>query len=430
MSANVMEPRPRPSWRQAGRDMVYLLPGLPISILSFTLMITGFCLGIGLIPLALVGIPVLMLTLAIARGFAAFERVRIQAMEGRAVGPVYHRSATGTGFGRILSYLRDAQSWQEWAYSLVIFFVRTITWSFALVWVTGAVAGLTYPLWGWIITVTTNDEDNTTLTELLGWDAPAADLVLNFAFGVVFALTLPYVMRGLATVESKIGWLMLTNENAALRARAEELTRSRRAVVQAEADTLRRVERDIHDGPQQRLVRLTMDLQSAQRRLQDDPVAAAPLLDGALTQTQEALAELRALSRGIAPPILTDRGLAAALAAAAARCPVPTTVDVQLAGETRLPSSVENAAYFVATESLTNVAKHSNASQCEVSVVRVGPSLYVQVSDDGLGGAHLGKGHGLAGLSDRLAGVDGTLTVSSPPGAGTVILAEIPVGSG
>lgn len=429
MSANVTETRPRPGWRQARRDVVYLLLGLPISILSFTLMITGFFLGIGLIPLALVGIPVLILTLAIARGFAGFERVRIQAMEGRTVGPVHHRSASGTGFGRILSYLRDPQSWKEWAYSQVIFFVRTITWSFALVWVAGAAAGLTYPLWGWIDTVTTNDEQNTTLAGLLGWDAPAADIVLNFGIGVVFALSLPYVMRGLATAESTVGWLMLTNENAALRARAEELTRSRRAVVQAEADTLRRVERDIHDGPQQRLVRLTMDLQSAQRRLQEDPVAAGPLLEGALTQTQEALAELRALSRGIAPPILTDRGLAAALAAAAARCPVPTTVDVQLAGETRLPSSVENAAYFVATESLTNVAKHSNASQCEVSVVRVGSALYVQVADDGLGGAHLGKGHGLAGLSDRLAGVDGTLTVSSPPGAGTVIVAEIPVGS-
>src|SRR5690606_320628 len=161
---------------------------------------------------------------------------------------------------------------------------------------------------------------------------------------------LPWVLaitvRGLAAVESSIAWLLLTNESAARRARTEALSRSRESAVQAEADTLRRVERDIHDGPQQRLVRLTMDLESAQRRIDEDPATALPLLEGAVFQTKEALAELRALSRGIAPPILNDRGLPAALAAAAARCPIPTTLDIELTDDERLSPTVENAALF------------------------------------------------------------------------------------
>ncbi|MGH9251005.1 MAG: sensor histidine kinase, partial [Acidimicrobiales bacterium] len=192
--------------------------------------------------------------------------------------------------------------------------------------------------------------------------------------------------------------------------------------------TLRRVERDIHDGPQQRLVRLTMDLEAAQRRLTDNPDAAGPLVEQALTQTQEALAELRALSRGIAPPILADRGLEAALAAAAARSPIPVTLDVTMGGSDRPTPAVENTAYFVVTEALTNAAKHSGATTVSVSVIRVGATLHVQVGDDGLGGAHVGKGHGLAGLADRLAGVDGTFDVHSPEGVGTIVSADIPVG--
>ncbi|WP_240723412.1 sensor histidine kinase, partial [Haloactinopolyspora alba] len=196
----------------------------------------------------------------------------------------------------------------------------------------------------------------------------------------------------------------------------------------AEADTLRRVERDIHDGPQQRLVRLTMDLESAQRRFDNhDHNTALPLLEGAVNQTKEALAELRAVSRGIAPPILTDRGLPAALAAATARNPIPTTLDTTLHDNERLPSSIENAAYFVVTEALTNAAKHADATQCTVTVHRLDNTLHVQITDNGRGGAHPGKGHGLTGLNDRLTGIDATLDITSPPGNGTTITAQLPI---
>ncbi|TDE01829.1 sensor histidine kinase [Jiangella asiatica] len=380
------------------RDLGYLLPGLPIAIAGFVAMITGLVLGIGLAVLAFVGFAILAGTLLLARRFAAIERKRVGWMERRPIGPVYYTSTRRRGLSHVVEYLRDRQSWRDWGFCVLILPVRVFTWSATIVWL-GFTIGMT----------------------------PLIVLAWVIAGGGGFRglpLLLAHVLRGLATLEASLARGLLTNETATLRARAEELSRSREAVVQAEADTLRRVERDIHDGPQQRLVRLTMDLESAQRRFDDDPEAARPLLEGAVTQTKEALEELRAVSRGIAPPILTDRGLAAALAAAGARCPVPTTLDVVA---DRLPASIENAAYFVVTESLTNVAKHSGASQCAVSVLRVGDTLHVQVTDDGRGGAHLGKGHGLAGLADRLAGVDGRLDIASPPGSGTTISAELPI---
>jgi signal transduction histidine kinase len=417
--------RPKAAWRQVPRDLAYLLPGLPIAIGSFVALITGFFLGIGLVPLALFGLVVLFVTLAIARGFAVAERARVGVMERRSVGPVHHRDLREAGLARFTSALRDPMTWREWGHGVLILPVRVFTWSIMLVWVAGSL-NVTYPLWAWSLP----QDDREGLADLVfGWDSFAADVLVNTGLSLVFLATLPYVLRAMAVIESSLAWSMLTNESAALRARAAELGRSREAVVQAEADTLRRVERDIHDGPQQRLVRLTMDLQTAKRRMSDDPDAAAPLIEGALDQTQEALDELRALSRGIAPPILTDRGLHAALAAAAARCPVPVKLDVQLEPSERLAPAVENAAYFVVTEALTNVAKHSEATSVKVSVLSVEGRLIVEVSDDGRGGAHLGKGHGLAGLADRLAGVDGELIVDSPPAGGTVIEAHIPVSS-
>lgn len=424
MTAAPLVSRPRVSWRQVPRDLAYLLPGLPIAIASFVVLITGFFLGIGLVVLALLGLVILVGTLFAARGFAAAERGRVGAMEGRTVGPVYHRTAERSGLARLRSYLRDPQTWREWGHGLLILPVRVFTWSVAITWTAGSLM-VTYVLWAWSLP---RDDDDRGLADLIfGWDSFAADVLFDTALALVFLATLPYVLRALANVESTLAWGLLTNENDALRARAAELTRSRQAVVRAEADTLRRVERDIHDGPQQRLVRLTMDLKTAQRRIADDPDAATPLIEGALAQTQEALDELRALSRGIAPPILADRGLQAALAAAAARCPVPVELDVELGSVDRLPASVENAAYFVVAEALTNVAKHSAAHEARVSVAVVADRLYVQVADDGRGGAHMGKGHGLAGLADRLAGVDGTLNVTSPTGGGTVVDAELPI---
>lgn len=423
---DVHAPAPRASWSQLRRDLGFLLLNLPIAIVAFAAAVSGFTVGVSLL-IIWVGIPVLVFTLAIARGFAQLERTRIRACEQRSLPEVYYRSRDGNLGRRLLGVLRDPQYWRDLAHAVVSFPVRIFTWVVVVTWLATAIGGIAYITYGWALE---RIPDNQTLWELIGIDSATFGVLMNVALGLAFLGTLPYVARGLAAMEAALGRAMLTNpaaaENAELRARAEQLQHSRAAAVEAEATTLRRVERDIHDGPQQRLVRLTMDLEAVQRRLADDPQAARPLVDQALSQTQEALAELRALSRGIAPPILADRGLQAALAAAAARCPVPVDLEVGLGGDGRPSASAENAAYFVVVEALTNVAKHSGAESATVSVVRMGDILHVQISDDGVGGAHLGKGHGLVGLADRLAGIDGILEVHSPVGGGTVIAASLP----
>ncbi|HXI46923.1 MAG TPA: sensor domain-containing protein, partial [Candidatus Acidoferrales bacterium] len=222
--------------------------------------------------------------------------------------------------------------------------------------------------------------------------------------------------------------LLCTSEARELRRQVETLRESRSAVMDVEASELHRIERDLHDGAQQRLVALTIDLGLASEKVADDPAAAKALIAAGQEQAREALAEIRSLVRGIAPSILLDRGLVAALESIAGHGPVPVSIVSGLAPGERLPLAVERTAYFVATEALTNVAKHSGATRCEVRCRRDGDRLVVEIWDDGAGGASVQPGGGLAGLASRIAGVDGTFSVSSPAGGPTVVRAEIPIG--
>jgi signal transduction histidine kinase len=400
------------------------LSGLPITAVMTVLLAPMLLVGLVLFPLW-IGQPILAGTLGIAHALARLERRRLEWL-GIAAPEAYHRPVTETGWRRFRAIARDGQRWRDLAQPPATLVPRVFSFVVAVVWWTVIVAGLSYGLWGrWL------PDDNTDLFDLLNWPEGWPHVFGHAAISVLMLASLPLVLRGVTGIDAAITKGLLSNDNASLRERIDRLAATRAAAVSAEAKTLRRVERDIHDGPQQRLVRLTMDLEAANRRLHDDPAAVGPLLDSALTQTQEALAELRALSRGIAPPVLADRGLAAALASAAARCPVPVALEVELP-DGRLPTAVENAAYFVVTEALTNVAKHASADQATVRV-RVfaddagGRALLVQVSDDGVGGAHIGKGHGLAGLADRLGAIDGRIIVESPVGGPTVVTAMMPL---
>ncbi|WP_225920500.1 sensor histidine kinase [Pseudonocardia oceani] len=405
------------------RSYAYLLAGFPLGTAAFVVVVTGTAVGAGTL-VVWVGLPVLVAVLAAARGFAGAERALVRTA-GIALPAHHHREPRGRGLGRLWSRLADAQSWRELLHALVAFPVHVVTFSVALAWGVGAVGGVTSAAWLWSIP---RDDGVSGLFGLVtGISSLVAEIASTTLAGVLLLLTLPLVLRGLVAAQAGLARALLTNEAAALRERAAALESSRRSAVQAEAQTLRRVERDLHDGPQQRLVRLTMDLEAVARRLDDDPERARPLVAGALVQSREALAELRALSRGIAPPILADRGLGPALAAAAARCPTPVVLDVDLPDGLRMPEAVESTAYFVVTEALTNVAKHAGASQCVVAVGVDGDRVLVQVRDDGRGGAHPGKGHGLAGLADRLAAVEGALDLVSPVGGPTVLTAEIPM---
>jgi signal transduction histidine kinase len=215
--------------------------------------------------------------------------------------------------------------------------------------------------------------------------------------------------------------------DAELQARIDELRESRARVVEAGDAARRRLERDLHDGAQSRLVGLALLLRSARLRA-DQNTEIAGLLDRSIAELQTSLAELRDLARGIHPAVLTERGLEPALASLAGRAPVPVTLDAPRGD--RLPAPVESAAYFVASEALANVAKYSQASHAAVTLARGPGRVTVEVTDDGVGGADLDRGSGLRGLEDRIAALDGTLELESPPGRGTRLRAEIPVRAG
>ena len=210
------------------------------------------------------------------------------------------------------------------------------------------------------------------------------------------------------------------------RARNEELRASRARIVEAADSARRRIERDLHDGAQQRLVSLSLEVRMAQTRVVEQPELAAPLLERIGSGLAEASAELRELARGIHPAVLTERGLAPAIDALVSRVPVP--VEVIDVPADRLPPATEATAYFTVAEALTNVAKYANASHATVRMARENGVLEVEVRDDGVGGAQATTGSGLSGLADRVGAADGTLTVISPPGDGTVVRAELPFG--
>ena len=409
--------------RQLGVDAAYCLSGLPLAVVQFAVLIAGFCLGVGTIVIT-AGFPILAGTMFAARGFADIERLRISPVLRRErIRPEYTQPPRGAGvWRRIFHPLGQVQSWLDWTHGIFNLIPAIISFVFVVVWWAGALAGTTYFVYDRFIPRGPGDQQ---LHELLGMaDTTANRIGLNTAIGLFFLLTLPLITRGAALMQASFGRGLLTGI-AEIRGKISTLEQQRAAAVSAEATALRRLERDIHDGPQQRLVRLAMELSRAREQLGRDPQAAGDTLDEALSQTRETLDELRALSRGIAPPILADRGLPSALAAVAGRSPVPVdlAVDNNLK---RLDAAVENTAYFVVAEALTNVAKHSRATECTLTVAVANRMLGIVIADDGVGGAHFGKGHGLAGLADRVRAIGGTMTVISPAGGPTEIRAELP----
>ncbi|WP_446217080.1 sensor histidine kinase [Micromonospora sp. IBHARD004] len=413
--------------RQLLRDSGYVLLGLPLALAGFVIVVAGISLSAGLL-VTTVGLPVLAGTLYVARGLADIERLRLPAvLRQPRVRPEYLVPEPGAKlWRRVFVPMRDAQSWLDLAHGLLKLLVALPTVVLLLVWWAVAVAGTLYGGYDWAIPRGPDDQD---LSQLLGMgDGAGARIALNTALGVFCLFTLPLLARACALLQAGLARSLLTGV-AEMRNRITTLEEQKRAAASAEASALRRLERDIHDGPQQRLVRLAMDLSRARQQLAADPEAARRTLDEAVTQTRETLGELRALSRGIAPPILVDRGLPSALAALAARAlvPVELVIDPELGTPTgRLDPAVENTAYFVVAEALTNVAKHSQATSCQVEVVRRVGRLEIAVRDDGVGGAHLAKGHGLVGIADRVRASGGTLDVVSPAGGPTDVRAELP----
>ena len=358
-----------------------------------------------------------------SRLVARIERWRVSL--GEANRPIPHPYKRLEG--RILDVLRaefaDENRWRDVLYVVVNFplvilefVVVAVVWWLALLLLTSpvwydAVAGATLP---------------GLLDPLSGHDAPSV-VVRGLAGLALLPVAASLSQLVMALHRAVVRGLLCTSESRALRQQVETLKESRSAVIDVEASELHRIERDLHDGAQQRLVMLTLDLGLASEKIDEDPAAAKQLVLDGQEQARQALAEIRDLVRGIAPSILLDRGLVPAISSITARGPVPTVVHGDLPPGERLPAAVERAAYFVVAEALANVAKHSGAHGCEVRCRREGSRLIVEVSDDGTGGASVLPGGGLAGLAGRVAGGDGTFTVTSPTGGPTLVRAEFPV---
>ncbi|MFI7684665.1 sensor histidine kinase [Streptomyces griseoaurantiacus] len=358
------------------REIVHLLGNLPMALIGFVYAVTVLSVGSAL-TVTVIGLPLLALGLAGSRQLGRLERARARTLLGVRVAeptpiPVL---VGGRRSRRLWLALKDPVGWRTMLYDLI-----RLPWG--------------------IFTFTTA-------------------LVSLFVLWPV----LPFVARGLTNVDRVLVRALLSPSEE-LERRIRELESDRGFVVDTAAADLRRIERDLHDGAQARLVALAMGLGLAKEKLLEDPDAAAVMVDEAHGEVKLALQELRDLARGIHPAVLTDRGLDAALSSVATRCTVPVKVTVELPA--RPAAAIEGIAYFTVSELLQNISKHSGARSAAVDVWRAEGRLLIQVWDDGRGGARLDGGTGMAGLADRLDAVDGLFVIDSPEGGPTTVTAELP----
>jgi signal transduction histidine kinase len=400
--------------------VIHLLTGLVTGLGGFALATIAF-VGVSLLIVPFVGLPVLAATLALCAVFGRAERARFAGLLGvRLPAPRRVLDPATSRWRRVWHALTAPARLRQLGYAALRLPLSVAEVSFVIgVW-SSALAVITLPAYNGLLPQGGADLGGTVL------HGPGPMVIAGVA-GLLLLLAAPQCTRGIAAADAAIArYLIGPGGRADVSARIGELEQSRARVMNSAEAERRRIERDLHDGAQQRLVALAMDLGRARARFADDPEAARAILDQAHADAKDALAELRNLVRGVHPPVLTDRGLDAALSGLAAISSVPVAVHVEPAA--RPSASVEAIAYFVVAEALTNIAKHARATRAEVSVVRRGDVLRVVVSDDGIGGADP-RGQGLSGLADRVAGVDGSLSVTSPAGGGTVIEAALPCGS-
>ncbi|MGW5330817.1 sensor histidine kinase [Streptomyces sp. NPDC004014] len=408
------------SWRELG----YVLLGLPVAVVLFCWTVTMVSLGAGLL-VTFLGVPVLAAGLAGCRGFGVLERTRARALlRVEVADPEPLRTAKPGAFAWMGAVLKSGASWRHLLYALVQFPWAVFSFVVAVTFWTAGWSLLTYPLWFWVFPMYAGQGG----LQLYGDAHHSVYLDNSFEIGVtalaglLFTLATPWVVRGLTTVDGLLVRGLLGPSR--LSARVVELESDRGVVVDTAAADLRRIERDLHDGAQARLVNLAMDLGLAKEKLREDPREAARMVEDAHGEVKTALQELRDLARGIHPAVLTDRGLDAALSSVASRCTVPVRVEVDLPA--RPAPAIEGIAYFTVSELLQNISKHSGARSASVDVWRNEDRLLIQVLDDGVGGADAARGSGLAGLAGRLDAVDGVLVVDSPAGGPTRVIAELP----
>jgi len=413
--------------RQTWWDLVHVVLDVMVGTVTFSAVVmVGFLSGLMLLipflwPLAAIGFWFLF---GMGRLIGWSERTRFGALLGLELADPVPPLEGSNPWRRFLERFRVMARWRELVYGLVLLPVGLFTTLAALAAWCVPVALIGLPLY---VDDLPGDTARFGLFSV-GADQQPAVWLLVLAGVVGLVLLAPWITVGLARIDAWIARRLLSRpESEQVKERLGELEVSRVAAVDSAEAERRRIERDLHDGAQQRLVALAMGLGAARERLESDPERGRQLVAEAHEEAKAALKDLRDLVRGIHPVILEDRGLDPALSAVVARSPVPVSLHVEI--EERPPPAIESTAYFVVSEALTNVARHAHAHAAQVNIVRSGGRLVIEVRDDGLGGADASKGTGLTGLRNRVAGHGGTLDVISPEGGPTTLLVELPCGS-
>ncbi|QFZ71935.1 sensor histidine kinase [Streptomyces fagopyri] len=432
--------RPRSEKHSAGGAGLRAGLTLRIGLLGWSLLLLlGGLLGFGLLTLwttsltvvALgVGVPLVLVSTAMVRWFADLHRQWAADQLSEPVARPYLPAPDAGWLKGLWTILRDPATWRDWAWLVANSITGWFTYGLSFLLFLCGVFYLSYPL---VYALTPSQVFRTPLGNAFRLHSVQESFAL-VPLGPLFLLLWYTTASRLAKLNALIiRSLLAPTAQAQLRNRIAQLAASRADTVDTQAGELRRIERDLHDGAQARLVSLGMSLGLAEQLLPDDPHAVQQLLAEARATTSSALAELRDLVHGIHPPVLADRGLDGALRALALANPIPTSVVTRLPG--RLPAPVESAAYFAVAEVLANAIKHAHAQHIEITVeFTAHPSttagvLAMRVSDDGRGGASLDGGSGLRGVVRRLGAFDGTLLVDSPPGGPTEIRMSLPCAS-
>jgi signal transduction histidine kinase len=402
-------------FRRAGHRTALVAAGLPLHLAVVPLWLWLLGAMAALVP-AVAALPVL-LTLVVTPLLTAGQRRRYRALVGKDL-PRPAVPGPGRNWTSAVRRLTTRALWRQVCYHAVAGpLLAVLDLAVLAVWAAAVVAASLY-VWIWALPPQWRVTD-------LGYTTQAAYIT---AGGLALLFLGPRLTGALVRLDTRAAEVLLgPSRTEKLTRRVADLAESRAGVLDAADAERRRLERDLHDGAQQRLVSLAVNLGLARATLGDLPEDARKVIDEAHREAKEAIAELNSLVRGLHPAVLEDRGLDAALSGVAARLPIPVRVAVDLP---RRPSpTVEAVAYFVVSEALTNVVKHAQATRADVTVERIGETLLVVVADDGGGGADLAAadgGTGLAGLAKRVASVDGTFSCRSPAGGPTVITVELP----
>jgi signal transduction histidine kinase len=404
------------------RTLVHAVLSVPMGIAAFIPTVTLLSLSTGLLCTFPLALPFIYFTFFSTRLFAKVERHRLAALHRVELADPIPPLRPGSIWDRLGQRMRSGARWKVIVYCVLLMPVALALFTaLAFAWC-GSLAMLLLPTY---VSALPADTAQFGLFGVSQGPAAAATALAGLA-GLV--LVAPWLTVGIGWIEVRFArWFLGPDIGAEL---VEQVTRaesSRAAAVDSAENERRRIERDLHDGAQQRLVALAVDLGVARQRLETDPDAGKQMVAEAHEEAKAALKEIRDLVRGIHPVILEDRGLDAALSAVVARAPIPVELDVDIA--VRPPASVESAAYFVVSEALANIARHAHATRAKVAVVRSGDRLIVEIRDDGIGGADPSMGTGLQGLAERVTGMGATLDLLSPIGGPTTLLVEFPCAS-